>query len=344
MLVVFPFCPKDYQQAVKNARWIASLKHNNPHHFLLLHDARTDPIEVQSILGARHIIGTHRVTDVHNRWPHSANTMFSQAARTIQGMPDIKYWLWLEPDAILLGDYALDKLETEYTRVNAVFMGARTNAWKNCPAHLSGVAIYPNPLVQYAGAVLLSEGESTPFDIIDAERVITQSHLTDMIQNVARKAERTGDTWVPVQEARSFSSREDFYSVATKECVLFHADKTGSLIDIFGGAGVKERGADVERSSTGDQETPPVPPPPQPMLRQPTENEESSGMVYQKGGWSKAIEADKMQDHVAWLKQYAELDGFARMRTYRQLIQAGLRERKEEPEKKRRKWRRKQVS
>jgi hypothetical protein len=114
------------------------------------------------------------------------------------------------------------------------------------------------------------------------------------------------------------------------------------LIDIFGGTVVKE-GADIERN-TDDQETPPVPPPPPPMLRQPTDGEESSGMVYQKGGWSKAIEADKMQDHVAWLKQYAEQDGFARMRTYRQLIQAGLRERKEEPEKKRRKWRRKQVS
>ena len=325
MLVVFPFCPKDYQQAVKNARWIASLKHNINHRFLLVHDVRCDATEIGKYFGNPLVEGL-KVADPYNRWPHSANTMFCTAARHIQTLPN-KCWLWLEPDAILLGDYALDKLENEYNRVNAVFMGARTNAWKNCPAHLSGVAIYPNPLVQYAGAVLLSEGEATPFDIIDAERVITQSHLTDMIQNVARKAERTGDTWVPVQEARSFSSKEDFYSVATKECVLFHADKTGSLIDIFGGAGVKERGADVERSSTGDQETPPVPPPPPPMLRQPSNGEESSGMVYQKGGWSKAIEADKMQDHVAWLKQYAEQDGFSRMRVYRQLILAGLRER-----------------
>jgi hypothetical protein len=331
MLIILPYCLRDEAQALKNAKWIASLKHNNPHQFLLVHDSRCDPTEIGKYLGNPLVAGL-KVFDPYNRWPHSANTMFCQAARHIQTLPN-KYFLWLEPDAVPLGDYAFDKIEQEYNRANARFMGHRTNSWQNCPAHLSGIAVYPSPLVQYAGAMLLSEGEATPFDVIDAERVITQSHFTDLIQNVARRAKRVGDTWIPVHEARSYKDKADFYSVATRECVLFHSDKFGTLIDIFGGAGVKQ-GADIERN-TDKEETPPVPPPPPDILRQPKEGEKSNGMVYLNGGWQmdtgyraeveSAKQPKTMQEHVDYLKRYAEDNGFSRMRVYKALKRAGLR-------------------
>src|SRR6516164_5348085 len=323
MLITLAFCLRDEAQALKNAKWIASLKHNNPHEFLVVHDTRCNPSEIANVLKSNHIVSHLPVADAYNRWPHSANTMFCQAARHIQTLPD-KYFLWLEPDAVPLGDYAFDKIEQEYNRANARFMGHRTNSWENCPAHLSGIAVYPSPLVQYAGAMLLSEGEATPFDVIDAERVITQSHFTDLIQNVARRAKRVGDTWIPVHEARSYKDKADFYSVATRECVLFHSDKFGTLIDIFGGAGVKQ-GADIERN-TDKEETPPVPPPPPDILRQPKEGEKSNGMVYLNGGWHPIpFGGSEMQDRVKWLKEYADQNGFARMRVYKALKKAGLR-------------------
>jgi len=322
MLIILPYCLRDEAQALKNAKWIASLKHNNPHQFLLVHDSRCDPTEIGKYLGNPLVAGL-KVFDPYNRWPHSANTMFCQAARHIQTLPN-KYFLWLEPDAVPLGDYAFDKIEQEYNRANARFMGHRTNSWENCPAHLSGIAVYPSPLVQYAGAMLLSEGEATPFDVIDAERVITQSHFTDLIQNVARRAKRVGDTWVPVHEARSYKDKADFYSVATRECVLFHSDKFGTLIDIFGGAGIKQ-GADIERN-TDKEETPPVPPPPPDILRQPKAGEKSNGMIYLDGGWHPIpFGGSEMQDRVKWLKEYADQNGFARMRVYKALKKAGLR-------------------
>jgi hypothetical protein len=323
MLITLAFCLRDEAQALKNAKWIASLKHNNPHEFLVVHDTRCNPSEIANVLKSNHIVSHLPVADAYNRWPHSANTMFCQAARHIQTLPD-KYFLWLEPDAVPLGDYAFDKIEQEYNRANARFMGHRTNSWENCPAHLSGIAVYPSPLVQYAGAMLLSEGEATPFDVIDAERVITQSHFTDLIQNVARRAKRVGDTWVPVHEARSYKDKADFYSVATRECVLFHSDKFGTLIDIFGGAGIKQ-GADIERN-TDKEETPPVPPPPPDILRQPKAGEKSNGMIYLDGGWHPIpFGGSEMQDRVKWLKEYADQNGFARMRVYKALKKAGLR-------------------
>jgi len=327
MLIILPYCLRDEAQALKNAKWIASLKHNNPHQFLLVHDSRCDPTEIGKYLGNPLVAGL-KVFDPYNRWPHSANTMFCQAARHIQTLPN-KYFLWLEPDAVPLGDYAFDKIEQEYNRANARFMGHRTNSWENCPAHLSGIAVYPSPLVQYAGAMLLSEGEATPFDVIDAERVITQSHFTDLIQNVARRAKRVGDTWVPVHEARSYKDKDDFYSVATRECVLFHSDKFGTLIDIFGGTVVKHELGAV-KASTGDQETATtVPPPPPEILRQPKEGEVSNGMIYLGNAWYKLDDAlghtGQMQDHVEYLKKYAEGNGFARMRVYKALKKAGLR-------------------
>jgi len=105
---------------------------------------------------------------------------------------------------------------------------------------------------------------------------------------------------------------------------LFHSDKFGTLIDIFGGTVVKE-GADIERN-TDDQETPPVPPPPPDILRQPKAGEKSNGMIYLDGGWHPIpFGGSEMQDRVKWLKEYADQNGFARMRVYKALKKAGLR-------------------
>src|SRR5215475_6617269 len=234
MLVAFAFNPKDQALALKNAEWIATLKNNKPHDFLVVHDSRCDPKKICALLGTNHTLS---IKDHWNKCPGSPEAMFAQTARHLEYTMPVKYWLWMEVDAFPTQDYWLDKIQEEHLRGGKRFTGALVNRWEDCPEHLSGIAVYPNPLVLYAGLMLLAEGENIQFDVVDADNVRNQSHFTDLIQNRTSRRVKENEVWRELDQFPPFKDKADFYSVATKECVLFHSDKFGRIPEIFGAVG-----------------------------------------------------------------------------------------------------------
>lgn len=231
MLISFSFCGKDQEQALKNAVYLAGLKNVRKHKFFIGHDSRINPKPIREALEKTYeIAGVAAIKDPYDSWPQSANVMFAQTAREIEyGLPNEKYYLWLEPDAIIVKENGLDLLQEEYLRAKKYFMGGLVPKYVDgkggiSPEHLTGCAIYPNPLVQYAGVMLLSAADIVPFDLSDTQNVINQAHFTDKIQH----------RWSPPSNPNPpFTSVEDMKSRMTSECVLYHSDKSGSLIDIL---------------------------------------------------------------------------------------------------------------
>lgn len=311
MIILYPFSPNDEAQANKNADWICSLRNNAPLRVVLVRDKRC----TSKPFGEK-VIGLVDVRDRKNQWPESPNQMFEEGARYMEYMlPEEKSFLWLEPDAVPICDGWLDKIIAERNRGymrKKPFLGAYVPGAPG-QEHLSGVAVYPNPVVLYSGLMLLSSDTSIPFDLIDGVNVVRQSHFTDLIQNRPRQANKQGDKWIRVaNENERFKTKEDFYRVATKECVLFHSDKHGDLIDILRN---KERPAETRNGENAQAQ-----PVPQNFL--PTRVVEQEVLNVIDG------HPMTLQDHVAWLKTEAETNGYARMRVYKALINAGLREKK----------------
>ena len=101
----------------------------------------------------------------------------------------------------------------------------------------------------------------------------------------------------------------------TSECVLYHADKTGTLIDVL-------------------------------KMREPKEGEKNNGMIFSGGAWHKDVDAEEkqksgednhhnespapsaspltIQDHVRALREYADQSWNAKGRVIKQLKAVGL--------------------
>lgn len=221
MLVIYPFSLTDQEQALKNARWIADLGGGDKHDMFVLSDRRCDEATVQSVLDLFKPVFKslhHRKTDADiDGWPEGANHMFGLSTCLIQNAPfDWPYFLWLEPDAIPMGAGWLDALEEEYKRGKKLFMGEKVDLGTkrpDVPIHMSGVGIYPNPIIPHAGEA--ARAHDVAWDIAAKDQILPKAHFTKLIQHYWQHG-----TFTHLNEIR-------------EETVLFHASKDGSLIDLL---------------------------------------------------------------------------------------------------------------
>lgn len=264
MLVVLPYFSGDQPMALKLSKWIAELGGCRNHAALIAHDYRTNPqvdAEIKDILSeAFKSVEVLKVTgDVWSSWPRSPNHMFSTTARYIEYAIKTP-WLWLEVDTMPLCKDWLDTLDTEYKRGGKPFMGAFVPAVHGSVDHLSGVAVYPGELANYAGEYYFSE--ETPFDLVGARQAVPQSHFTDLIQHKWGR-EWKGPNVPTVAINTDFADYDAFRKVVTSEAVLFHGDKNLSLVEILRPKLFPERG-DVKcihkqrnnQSATADTSSP----------------------------------------------------------------------------------------
>lgn len=322
MIILYPFCQADEALAAKNAAWIMSLRNNTPLRVILVKDDRCSD---NDWFGEKKI-AVVTVKDRHGQWPQSPNTMFSAGARYVEYyFPKERSFLWLEPDAVPIGDFWLDKIVAVRAQGKKPFTGAHV---PGLPEHLSGVAVYPNPLVLFSGVMLLVDDEPTPFDLVDAPNVLRQSHLTDLIQNQPRHLERVGETWVGDRSSTRFNSLEDFYKVATKECVLFHPDKHGDLINIL-----RSRHGSAETPLAGriealDQRSEPNPAT-QTNLNNVAAPDSTALEVDHSHSNPKAKQGAndslRLVDHIDWIKNFAAESPGNKIRVGMALTRAGLR-------------------
>src|SRR5262249_16191757 len=138
---------------------------------------------------------------------------------------------------VMIKPQAFDAIEDEYKKVGKAFMGAFVPRFGDSPDHLSGVAVYP-PDVVTLGVKLLCVGEQIPFDLADAERTLSQAHFSDLIQH----------RWGRNNPVPAITERKEIYKYVTKECVLFHADKSGTWNQVLNLQGEVNRDSTPTRS------------------------------------------------------------------------------------------------
>lgn len=129
-------------------------------------------------------------------------------------------WLWWEQDAVSLRSGWLTALAEEYAGCHLPFMGAIGASDRPDAAHLNGVAIYPADACRRVPSLIV--GGLLPFDVKGGSRVLSQAHVTPLIQH----AWSWNGAYSPpptFPDAASLSRLSD-------SAVLFHRCKDASLI------------------------------------------------------------------------------------------------------------------
>lgn len=208
----------DVDQAERLAGWLKELG-PFPGHRLLV--ARDVDCPKQPFLN----VGFDRVDeiiisdDVWKEWPTSANNVFRKIAKHIEYADKAPYWLWMEPDVVPLRSDVFDVLAGEYERAGRPFSGDRV-AVANVPAHMSGVAIYPREMTRHAGEALICY--NLAWDMACKEQTLP-------VMNVSRHILHA---WKHPEFKNLAEFQKEIFEFKP-ECLLFHASKDGSLIEIL---------------------------------------------------------------------------------------------------------------
>lgn len=220
MLIAIAHCLKESEQTKRLAEWLAELGPYPNHRLLVGRDARAEP----NLFANSGFASVEEITitgDVWNKWPESCCNAFRQIGKHIE-YGTKEPWLWMEVDAILLRKDGFDLIEAEYKASGKPFLGdfVHVPEMMDVPDHMSGVAVYPGILSNFAGSAYLAH--ETAWDVVAASQIVPQMHRSKHILH--RWKHGAFETWEQVQKA--------IFDVKPEAC-LFHADKAGSLIDIL---------------------------------------------------------------------------------------------------------------
>lgn len=230
MLVVFAYYPGDQKLAAKLSSWIVELGRNEGHSALVVRDDRCNPnydSEIKSnLLKTFDSVETVNVVEkLDSDWQSSTNSafgpnvMFRTAAKHIQYTKP-QPWLWCEVDCVPLKTGWVQELAVEYDQEpRKPFLGDFVKVDGVIP-HCSGIAVYPGVITDHAGdAVMAME---TAWDVAAAHQIVPQMKQTVKIQH----------RWhhPPFQNQGEV---DNLLEQLKDTCVLFHSDKSGTLIDFL---------------------------------------------------------------------------------------------------------------
>lgn len=231
MVTVVAYHPGDADQALRQASWIAELDGGleKRHELILIADTRCpEAVTAQITLEyAKSFAAVELIpfVDHYRKWPNSPNEVFALAARHVASSRK-QPWLFLEPDAIPLKRGWLDDIAAEYQRAlkgGKHFLGdlvTAGNSGVNVVTHMSGNAVWPANLYEHCGQVFLAG--NLAFDVAAASEIVPQMAVSSLILH--RWKSPAFGSWEEV-ELRLFALKPG--------AVLFHSDKTGSLIPLL---------------------------------------------------------------------------------------------------------------
>lgn len=230
MIIVLPVCHKDTDAALRNISWareldggvvpftcLISCESNFDRRGEIEAAARDYFARVETFTYAPYPKG------MNQRWPRPQNWAWRKVAlQLVKSRPDA--WLWWEQDAVPLRKGWLTRISEAYATCGKPFMGAIGARMSSTqPSHLNGVAVYPPNWTAFAPQSMLVS-DALPFDVCGGWRVANQSAFVPLIQHL----------WSfendPIGPPCTFQSRQDLQHVS-KEAVLFHRCKDGSLIE-----------------------------------------------------------------------------------------------------------------
>lgn len=229
MVVVFPYYPGDQELASKLSKWLVDLGPNKGHSALVVRDVRCNPnhdAEIKSNLSK--VFDSVEAVDVVERldsnWQASTksafgpNIMFRTAAKHIQYTNPVP-WLWCEVDTVPLKGGWVQALANEYDQEPRKPFLMDFVQVPNVEPHGSGIGIYPGVITDYAGLAVMAE--DTAWDVFAASQIVPQMKQTHLIVH----------RWH--HPALKNQSEVDNLLGQLGDAVLFHSDKSGTLINFL---------------------------------------------------------------------------------------------------------------
>lgn len=223
MLVLYPFCAKEKEAAVRLAEWIVELGGVSAHDCLLEVHADTDSTGViEPLRAAFKRVAEFAVTDKmstdRSMYVWCANMMWKRAAKHVAAMNEPMPWLWIEMDAVPLVPEWLDWLAAEYAKAGKPFLHHLTMTQTG--SHNSGLGVYPARVSKYTNR--LWELANSPWDVFLSPDFMPHTHHTELIHEIFYEEGWDGPP-PTFPDAKSLARIKP-------EAVLYHRCKDGSLI------------------------------------------------------------------------------------------------------------------
>jgi len=224
-VVVLPVCNLDADLMGKMLDWIGMLGNSQTHEALLSYDHTTLPRSVSMLFSKASacfskVHQTAYAVPKGTRFPQTA--AWQHAARTMQAMG--RPWLWLEADCVPLRSSWLHELQTEYDRCGKPFCGPIVVT----QGHMNGTAIYPA-----ATPTMLPRTMSHALNAWDCEckDEMGANVYGSRLWCLAWAVERGKLVPDGAGELPSFPPNSPLLHQIPREAVIFHREKSGTLID-----------------------------------------------------------------------------------------------------------------
>ena len=246
MLLVLPVTRADSKLAKPLLSLMAKLGGIRPHKLVLAFTKTIPEVERKEIEAEAAPCGdvtsiTLATTDERG-WPRSANSVFSECARTVfqnNGWNE-PCWYFFEADNTPMCRDWLAQLQAEYNLakmpcmgvVNRTMRGIGTANRHQDGTHLVGTSIYPTDLWKSVKLCKHINLLTDPFDVAIQWEVVPKSHNTELIQHNwnSLRYKRSG-VRISCQSTGNYDSTEYAQPVRAK-AVVVHGCKDGSLIKL----------------------------------------------------------------------------------------------------------------
>lgn len=224
-VVVLPVCNHDADLMLRLLDWIATLGGANTHEALVSYDATTVRGTISRVVSKASacfsmVHQTHYTVPRGTQFPQTA--AWQHAAHTMAGMN--RPWLWLEADCVPLKANWLVALQDEYDRCGKPFCGPIVHG----PGHCNGTAIYPANTPQILPRTMSHTQNAWDVECRDEMGPnCFDSTLWELAWGVTNGALNP----VSGDELPSFPKGSPLLAQIKRNAVIFHRDKSGSLIE-----------------------------------------------------------------------------------------------------------------
>lgn len=228
--VVFQFCDRDKEQAVRVLNWQTELCPKQPNELHLLTDEGVECDDLVRIAQASwQKVHLHRIQPVKGKWPQGNNHAFAETCRIMGQF--VKPWLLWETDAIPAKPDWLQVLEAEYAKAKRPFMGA----WVEHYDILNGGAIYPPDVLPWILNFMRRPAvDQMAYDCAVAPELIWYVHpASHLMPNIFYSRSNGRPGGIGIKPNPPEWTKRMFEWVCTHDVCLLHRDKAGACIEFL---------------------------------------------------------------------------------------------------------------
>lgn len=224
MLIVFSFCHRDADLALKQAQWIRELGGVSHHNVMLAcnQEARRREQEKPILDIYQRCFNTVELftpwdeeetpSTGHLKHARPANHLWVRVVqRILNSRKDVPF-LWMETDATPTRSEWADRIDEQFQACKHPFLGDHVIV-KDTPPHMSGIGVYHETWRHIPEFACISE---VAWDVALGAKMLALYYRTFLIQH----------EWKPA----SFKTAKDLERIRP-EALIYHQCKDGSLID-----------------------------------------------------------------------------------------------------------------